>query len=69
MCLHVSKFLLKINEFVAPDELHLFVLDEIGDHNLSYTALCASMHTSARNSRNPVVVDQEIDRSVVCEEV
>jgi len=60
MCLHVNKFSLKINEVVAPFELHLFILDEIGTNNLCQPALCSSTQNGAGNSRKPLVVDHDI---------
>ena len=60
MCLHVNRLLSKINEVVAPFELHLFILDEIGSDNLCQPAVCSSTRNGARNSRKPVVVDHDI---------
>lgn len=60
MCLHASRFLSKVNEVVAPSELHLFILDEIGEHSLCQLAFCASTRNGVRNSRRPAMVDQDI---------
>lgn len=60
MCLHDNNLLSKVNEIVAPYELHLFVLDEIGQPNLGQSVLCAPTHYRAGNTRKPIVVDHDI---------
>lgn len=60
MCLHANKFLSKVDDTVAPYELHLFILDEIGQHYFSQSVLHAPTHYGASNTRKPVVVDHDI---------
>lgn len=60
MCLHASNLFSKINELVAPYELHLFVLDEIGQQKLGQSVLRAPTHYGAGNTRKPIVVDHDI---------
>lgn len=60
MCLHANRLSSKVHEVVAPSELHLFILDEIGEHSLCQLAFRASTHNGARCSRRSAVVDQVI---------
>lgn len=60
MCLDANKSLSKANKTVALYELHLFILDEIGQHSFNQFVLHAPMHYGAGNTRKPIVVDHDI---------
>lgn len=47
MCVKIKKSSFKLNEIIAPHELPLFILDEIGEQALVQPILCEEMHTGA----------------------
>ena len=47
MCVKIKKFSFKLNEIIAPHELPLFILDEIGEQAVVQPILCEEMHAGA----------------------
>ena len=55
MCLFAENLLRGVNLFVAPFELPLFILDEIG-----YSVLHAQNPNGAQNLKKPAMLDHDI---------
>lgn len=65
MCVNAKKFSSKLNEIVAPHELPLFILDEIGEQIYVQSVLHAQRHAGGSNTiRNLVVLDHDLSHSV-----
>lgn len=60
MCLHAKYFSSKVNDGVAPSELPLFILDEVGAQTYIQSMLHAKFHNGARNCQKAFVLDNDL---------